>query len=70
MFFYFQDILQSIREVQSTDSQSGALSLVQISPDTLLSLVELYFAVAEFYAITTHLKAIWAFCAFQCVVMA
>ena len=36
--------------------QSEALSLVQICPDTLLSLVEPYYMIA--------------FCAFQCVVMA
>ena len=57
--------------------QSGALSLVQIHPDTVLSLVELYYAGAKVYAITTHLKTCkmpplhWgAFYAFQCVVMA
>ena len=47
---------------------SGALSLVQINPDTFLSLVEHY------YAITTHLKASKippkVICTFQCVSMA
>ena len=36
--------------------QSGDLSLVQISPDTVLSLVEPYYAGTKVYAITTHLK--------------
>ena len=48
--------------------QSGALSLVQISRDTVLSLVEPYYAGAKVYAITTE-----AFCAswcVRCVVMA
>ena len=55
--------------------QSGALSLVQSPPDTLLSLVEPYYAGAKFYAITTHLKEskmtpTRGICASQCVVMA
>ena len=45
--------------------QSGALSLVQISIDTVLSLVEPYYAGAKVYAMTTH-----AFYANWCVVMA
>ena len=35
--------------------QSGALSLVQITRDTVLSLVEPYYAGAKVYTITTHL---------------
>ena len=51
--------------------QSGALSLVQISPDTVLSLVEPDYAGTKVYAITTHLQASkMAFCAFRCVFMA
>ena len=37
--------------------QSGDLSLVQIPPYTVLSLVEPYYAGAKVYAITTHRKA-------------
>ena len=37
------------------ESQTGGLSLVQISPDTVLSLVELYYAGTKFFAIKTHL---------------
>ena len=44
------------------------LSLVQISPDTLLSLVEPYYARAKVYVITTHILG--TFCTFRCVVMA
>ena len=56
--------------------QSGALSLVQIHPDTVLSLVELYYAGAKVYAITTSSRKIpptlqlGTFWAFRCVVMA
>ena len=50
------------RHLQQSVSQSEALSLVQISPDTGLSLVDtllcnMYYASAKVYAITTHLKA-------------
>ena len=37
-----------------TNRQSGDLSLVQTSPDTGLSLVELFYAGAKVCAITTH----------------
>ena len=40
-----------------TYRQSGALSLVVIRLDTLLSLVELYYAGTKVYAITTHFMA-------------
>ena len=40
-----------------TQVQSGALPLVQICSDTVVSLVEPYYAGAKVYAITTHLKA-------------
>ena len=42
--------------------QSGALSLVQITRDTVLSLVEPFYAGAKVYAITTHragVRNIW-----------
>ena len=42
-------------EVKIAKVQSAALSLVQINPDTVLSLVEPYFAGSEVYAITTHI---------------
>ena len=37
-----------------SSGQSGTLSLVNIQPDTVLSLVEPYYAGAKEYAITTH----------------
>ena len=40
----------------ATSNQSGALSLVQICRDTVLWLVEPFYAGAKVYAITTHLK--------------
>ena len=65
------------RSQEEPGEQSGALSLVQISPDTVLSLVQIppdtglssvqpYYAGAKVYAITTHIKCtlLGAFCAF------
>ena len=42
---------------QANQGKSGALLLVQIPPDTVLWLVDFYYAGAKVYAITTHLKA-------------
>ena len=54
--------------------QSAPLSLVHIQRDTLLSLVEPYYAGAKVFAITTHRKAqnvpSWGILIALCVVMA